>query len=85
MADGTGTYTTTQNISFTIAWQFTDGEQTNISYTVFNYDNGVKRQGINLIVTWENVQLSTSSLKYAEIYTKSPGKSIISSAKRIAL
>ncbi len=55
MADGTGTYTTTQNISFTIAWQFTDGEQTIISYTVFNYDNGVKRQGINLIVTWENV------------------------------
>lgn len=84
-ADGTGTYTNSVNVKFIISWQFADVEESIINYTIFNYDKGASRQGVNLTVTWENVQLSTTYLKYAEIYTNSDGGAIISSAKRIPL
>lgn len=80
--DLTGSYTAGVN-TYNITWQFTDAEKSKIKYTILNYDKGLPKSGVNLVVTWENVVLTTSTLKYAEIYTNSDGNSVISSAVRI--
>ena len=83
-SDGTGTYTATGSQMFTLTWKFEDSQKTKIKYTIKDYDLGVPKLGASQIVIWENVVLTENSLKYAEIYSRSDGKSIISSAKRIA-
>lgn len=83
-ADGTGTYTTTAGDSFHTTWDFQDSEKSKINYTVYDYDAGAAKTGSNLVVRMENVNVSDSTLKYAEIYTNGNGNSIISSVERMS-
>ena len=81
--DGSGTYTATGIDVFNITWQFLDAAKSKMKYTILNYDLGVRKNGVNQIVVWENVLLTETSLDYAEIYTRSDNKAIISSARRV--
>ena len=83
--DGTGTYTATGSQIFTLTWKFEDSQKTKIKYTIKDYDLGNPKPGANQVVIWENIVLTENSVKYAEIYTRSDNKSIISSAKRVPL
>lgn len=79
--DSTGTYSNA-NGSYAITWNFTNIKKDKIAYIIFNYDNGAPKPGSNLKINLENVNVTDSTLKYAEIYNNSAGVSTISSVER---
>lgn len=59
--NGSGTYTTSAGDSYTIAWQFDNGEKTELSYTISDF-NG------NLTIKLENILLDENNFRYSEMY-----------------
>jgi hypothetical protein len=80
--DGTGTYTNNGSDIYNLSWKFLDAEKSKIEYTIFNYSMGHPEPGVNQVVDWENVVATTTSLKYAEIYTRTDDVSIVCSVER---
>ena len=79
--NGTGSYNAgTQQ--FELTWQFDNSDKTELSYTIHNYANGGPQQGSNLDIKLENVYLSESSFRYAELYSNENGTQTISSVSR---
>jgi hypothetical protein len=72
------------NVTYDITWQFVGNDYTKLNYTIYNYYKGAPKQGTNSVINLENVNLSESFFKYAEIYSHDSQKSIISSVKRIS-
>jgi hypothetical protein len=80
--NGTGNYTDGSNL-YNITWQFTNSDKTELSYFIQDYANGSPAPGLSMEVKLENVYLSHTSFKYAEIYTNENGVSAVSSVHRI--
>lgn len=81
-AGGTGNYTDGSNM-YDINWQFTNSDKTELSYFIHDYANGAPAPGLSMEVKLENVHLTKSSFKYAEIYTNENGVAAVSSVHRI--
>lgn len=79
--DGTGSYSA-GNDYYQITWQFDNSDKTELTYTIYNYANGQPQDGINLDVKLENVFLSETSFRYAEIYTNLNGANTVCSVYR---
>ena len=70
--NGTGTYEAGSD-QYNINWQWDNTDKTELSFTIHDYANGQPAQGIDLVVKLENVYLSETSFRYAEIYTNENG------------
>lgn len=79
--DGSGTYTAGSDV-YDITWQFDNSDKTEISYTLHDYANGHPEDGIDLEIKLENVYLSETSFRYAELYTNENGTHAICSVYR---
>ncbi len=73
--NGTGTYTLGA-VSSPLIWQFTNPEKTKMTWTI-SY-----AVGSPLTVNWENIVLSSTTLRYAEYFTTSTGINSLSSGTR---
>jgi hypothetical protein len=79
--NGTGIYNAgTQQ--YEITWQFDNSDKTELSYTIHNYSNGGPQENSSLDIKLENVYLSESSFRYAELYTNENGTQTICSVYR---
>lgn len=79
--NGTGTYEA-GNDQYVIAWQWDNTSKTELTFTIHDYANGQPAQGIDLIVKLENIYLSETSFRYAEIYTNQNGTNTVGSVYR---
>lgn len=79
--NGAGKYTAGNDI-YDITWQFNNSEKTELTYTIYDYANGLPQEGNNLDVKLENVFLSETSFRYAEIYTNLNGANAVCSVYR---
>ena len=79
--DGTGTYTAGSS-NYNITWQFDNADKTELSYTIYDYANEQPNVGLNHNAKLENVFLSFTSFRYAEIYTNENGTHTVSSVYR---
>ena len=65
--DKTGTYTA-GGVNYTMTWDFVDAAKTQIRYTI-NYSTP-------LVVNWENLVYTETSIKYTEYYTRNGSNSL---------
>ena len=72
---GTGTYTL-GNVSSPLAWQFNNSEKTKITFII------TYAVGSPLTVYWENMVLSSTTLRYSEYFTTSAGINSLASGTR---
>ena len=79
--DGTGTYTAGGNV-YNITWQFDNVSRTELTYLLHDYANGQPWPGVDLEIKLENIFLSESSFRYAELYTNENGTETICSVYR---
>lgn len=80
--DGTGEYTDGSNL-YEITWEFTNSAKDELSYVIEDYANGQPAPGLSMEVELENINVTATSLKYAEIYTNENGSPAVSSVHRI--
>lgn len=81
--NGTGTYTAGSTV-YNITWHFDNVGRTELTYLLHEYANGQPSPGIDLEIKLENIFLSESSFRYAELYTNENGTETISSVYREA-
>ena len=79
--DGSGTYWA-GNDQYEISWQFDNSEKSELTYTIYNYADGHPQPGTDHLVKLENVFLSETSFRYAELYTNNNGSHSAASVYR---
>jgi hypothetical protein len=76
LASNTGTYTLGSS-NYPITWQFTNAEKSKLQFIVTYSPTS------SMTVFWENVVLTSTTLKYAEYYTTTTGITSLGSGTRI--
>ena len=67
-SDGSGIYHQSDNLEFQLKWHFIKCKNNDVNFTISKF-----RNNSDLIVNWENIELSTNSIKYTEYYTHENG------------
>src|SRR5882724_8229537 len=66
--DGTGIYHQTNDVDYPLKWHYIEPGKNVIQFTISKF-----RNNCDLLVTWENIELSNNTIKYTEYYTHKGG------------
>ena len=75
--EGTGTYHQSNNIDYKLQWHFLENKKNAIEFTISKF-----RNNSDLVVNWENIELSANLIKYTEYYTHRNGLHCLGYGKR---
>jgi hypothetical protein len=78
-SDGYGTYHQSDNIEYQLKWHFIESRHNAIEFTISKF-----RNNSDLVVNWENIELSGNSITYTEYYTHKNGLHTLGHGIRIS-
>lgn len=76
---GTGIYHQGNNIDYQLTWHFIEFKDNVIEFTISKF-----RDNTDLVVNWENMEISNNTIKYTEYYTHKNGQHCFGYGIRIA-
>jgi hypothetical protein len=65
---GNGIYYQSDGTEYKLKWHFIENKKNAIEYTISKF-----RDNSDLVVNWENIELSSDTIKYTEYYTHKNG------------
>ncbi|MFT3912424.1 MAG: hypothetical protein QM737_23555 [Ferruginibacter sp.] len=76
---GNGVYHQTDNIEYPLKWHFIENKDNAIEFTISKF-----RNNSDLVVNWENIEITMNTIKYTEYYTHKNGLHCLGAGTRMS-